>query len=96
MAQLIRTDLITYARYYDHRTSSFQKLLMKDSSLIEEVLDYFFNTEFQNCGSEYDHGLIWIKNAPIYEVNTNEEIEAFIDKYISSNSSLLPIELRSA
>ena len=69
---------------------------MKDSSLIGEVLDYFFNTEFQNRGSEHDRGLIWIKNAPVYKVNTNEEIKAFIDKYISSNSSLLPIELQSA
>jgi hypothetical protein len=28
--------------------------------------------EFQNCGSEHDHGILWIKNAPMYGVHTNE------------------------
>jgi hypothetical protein len=31
--------------------------------------------EFQNRGSEHDHELLWIKNAPMYGVNTNEKIE---------------------
>jgi hypothetical protein len=49
----------------------------------------FFITEFQNCGSEHDHGLLWIKNAPMYRVHTNEKIERFIDMYISCDVSLL-------
>ena len=32
----------------------------------------------------------------LYKINTNEEIDAFTDKYISLDSSLLPIELQSA
>jgi hypothetical protein len=53
----------------------------------------FFVIEFHNCGSEHDHGLLWIKDAPIYGINTNEEIENFVDKYISYDVSLLPIIL---
>jgi hypothetical protein len=44
--------------------------------------------EFQICGSEHDHGLLWIKDAPIMEI--------FVDKYISCNVSLLPITLPNA
>jgi hypothetical protein len=96
IAELICTDPITCARYYDHRTSEFRKLIMKDSTFFGEVQDFFFVTEFQNRGSEHDHGLIWIKNAPIYGINTNVEIEAFIDRYISSDVSLLPTKLQNA
>ncbi len=42
----------------------------------------FFITNFQNRGSERDHGFLWIKNAPMYGVHTNEEIEKFVDMYI--------------
>jgi len=56
----------------------------------------FFVIEFQNCGSEHDHGLLWIKDAPIYGINTNEEIENCVDKYISCDVSLLPITLQNA
>jgi hypothetical protein len=60
------------------------------------VCDLFFLIEFQNCGSEHDHGLLWIKDAPIYGINTNEKIKLFVDKYISCNLSLLPITLQNA
>jgi hypothetical protein len=45
--------------------------------------------EFQNCGSEHDHGALWIKNALMYGMHTNEEIERLINMCISSDVSLL-------
>jgi hypothetical protein len=53
-------------------------------------------TKFQNRGSEHDHGLLWIKNAPLYGVHTNEKIERFIDMYIFYDVSLLPNPLQNA
>jgi hypothetical protein len=50
-----------------------------------------FVIEFQNHESEHDHhGLLWIKNAPMYGVQTNEKIEQFVNMYISYDVSLLP------
>jgi len=51
---------------------------------------FFFIIEFQNCGNEHDHGLLWIKNALMYGVHTNEEIEKFVNMYICCDVSLLP------
>jgi hypothetical protein len=65
----------------------------KDPSIFGQVCDCFFVIKFQNCGSEHDHGLLWIKDATIYGINTNKEIENFVDKYISYDVSLLPITL---
>ncbi len=56
----------------------------------------FFVTKFQNRGSEHDHGLLWIKNAPMYGVHTNEKIERFVEMYISYDASLLPNPLQNA
>jgi hypothetical protein len=39
--------------------------------------------EFQNCGSEHDHGLLWTKKTPMYGVHINEKIEQFVHIYIS-------------
>jgi len=60
------------------------------------VFFIFFITEFKNCESEHDHGLLWIKNAPMYGVHTNEEIEQFIYMYISCDVSLLLNPLQNA
>jgi len=56
----------------------------------------FFVNEFQNHGNEHDHGLLWIKSAPIYGMHTNEKIEKFVDMYISSDVPLLPNSLQNA
>jgi hypothetical protein len=55
-----------------------------------------FVIEFQNKRSKHDHGLLWIKDAPIYGVDSNETIEQFVDKYVTLNISLLPSHLQDS
>jgi hypothetical protein len=78
----------------------FCKLITKDHYLFGNIYIYiyiyFLVTEFQNCGSEHDHGLLWIKNAPMYGMHINEKIEKFVDMYISYDVSLLPNPLQNA
>jgi hypothetical protein len=70
------------------------------STNIPFFLDKFtkkqFVTKFQNHCNEHEHHLLWIKDAPMYGINTNEEIEKFVDKYISCDVSLLPFTLQNA
>jgi hypothetical protein len=61
-----------------------------------DIFLIFFIIEFKNCGSKHDHGLLWIKNAPMYGVHTNEKIEQFTDIYISCDVSLLLNPLQNA
>lgn len=96
IAELIRSDPVTCALYYNNRTKAFRDLLIKESSILGEVLDFFFITEFQHRGSEHEHAVIWVKNAPQFRNNSNKEIESFVDKYISSDKSLLPVALQEA
>jgi hypothetical protein len=72
--------MVTCAKYYDHKKSCFRKLIKKYHYFCGGF--FFFIIKFQNCGSEHDHGLLWIKNAPMYGVQINEEIEWFVNIYI--------------
>ena len=45
--------------------------------------NFFYRVEFQHRGSPHIHGLLWIKNAPHYEKNTDTEIINYIDSVIS-------------
>ena len=62
---------------------------MKNEHIFGKVQYFFFTIEFQQRGNEHEHGLLWIKDAPIYGKNIDNEIISFIDRYLSTNSSLL-------
>jgi hypothetical protein len=69
---------------------------MKDNSIFEHLLDFFFVTEFQSHGNQCDHGLLWVANAPIYGLDSNNAIENFEDKYISCDNNKLAPNLHEA
>ena len=96
IAKLIRCDPVTCALYYNHRTKAFRELLLKEYSFLGEVLDFFFITEFQLRGSAHEHALIWIKNAPVFKLNSRQEIKEFVDQYITTDKTLLPQALQEA
>jgi uncharacterized protein YabN with tetrapyrrole methylase and pyrophosphatase domain len=61
--------------------------MTKDYYIFGHISNFYLVIKFQNCGSEHNHGLLWIKDAPMYGVHTNEEIEQFVDMYISCDIS---------
>jgi hypothetical protein len=70
--------------------------MTKDHYLFGHISNIYFFTEFQNCGSEHDHGFLWIKDAPMYGMHTNEEIERLVNMCIFCDVSLLPNPLQNA
>ncbi len=52
---------------------------------------FFYIIEFQSIGLAHDHGLLWSKNVPRFVISTNEEIENFVDKYLTIDQSILNI-----
>ncbi len=49
--------------------------MMKDHYIFRHISDFYFVNEFQNCGSKHEHGLLWMKDVPMYGMHTNEKIE---------------------
>jgi hypothetical protein len=70
--------------------------MTKDHYFFGHISDFYFVIEFQNCGNEHDHGFLWIKDAPMCGVHTNEEIEHFVNMCIFCDVSLLPNPLQNA
>jgi hypothetical protein len=96
MGDLVQYDLATCAHYYDHHMAIFRNFKKKNSSIFGKVNYFYFVIEFQNKGSEYDHGLLWIKDASIYGVDNNETIGQFVDKYVTLNNSLVLSHLQDS
>jgi hypothetical protein len=62
--------------------NSFRKLLKNTNVLFNEVKNYFFITKFQSISLVHDHELLWIKNAHMFGISSNKDIENFVDKYL--------------
>uniref|UniRef100_A0A0L8GT30 OTU domain-containing protein n=1 Tax=Octopus bimaculoides TaxID=37653 RepID=A0A0L8GT30_OCTBM len=45
------------------------------------LVDYIIRIEFQARGSPHAHTILWIQDAPILDVNIDEEITTFIDQH---------------
>jgi DNA replication protein DnaC len=83
-SRLIRSDPVNTARYFDHRVQVFINVFLQSKmDPLGKVCDLFYRVEFQQRGSPHIHGLLWIEDAPIYGVDTNDKIEEFVDRHIT-------------
>ncbi|XP_066283397.1 uncharacterized protein [Branchiostoma lanceolatum] len=82
---ILKSNPVTAARMFDHRVKLFFEHLIKSPSQpIGEVVDTFTRTEFQQRGSPHIHCLFWVKDAPKLNVNSEEEVCSFVDRYVCS------------
>ncbi|XP_057683515.1 uncharacterized protein LOC130910330 [Corythoichthys intestinalis] len=82
--ELLRHNPVTAARMFDFRWHCFlREVLMSPAEPIGKIKDYFYRIEFQQRGSPHVHCLFWIENAPVINKNSDEEVVAFIDKYVT-------------
>jgi hypothetical protein len=43
----------------------------------------------------HDHGLLWVQNALTFGVSKNEKIECFVNKYLTTDKTMLSIEIHN-
>lgn len=60
-----------------------------------QISDWFYQVEYQQHGSPHIHMLIWLKDAPVFGVDGDDAITAFIDNIISCQKPSNNIELRN-
>ena len=72
------------ARHFQYRLSTFFKDVLKSkANPLGEIVDYAIRIEFQSRGSPHAHCVLWVKDAPLYGVDSNSDICAFIDQYVT-------------
>ncbi|KAL9956638.1 hypothetical protein ACROYT_G038144 [Oculina patagonica] len=83
-SDLIKSDPVTCARNFEHMVQLFLRDIIKSQlKPIGEVVDFFYRVEFQQRGSPHIHSLFWVKNAPQYGENANNDIVKFVDSYVA-------------
>ncbi|XP_077967731.1 uncharacterized protein LOC144421967 [Styela clava] len=82
--QILRENCVMTARLFQNRFQSFlRNIILSSCKPLGEVVDYFFRVEFQQRGSPHIHCLLWVKDSPKYGVNSNAEVEAYIDRHVT-------------
>ena len=78
----LKRNPVTAARHFQYRLDQFWKTFITSKAKpIGEVNDYMIRIEFQARGSPHAHTILWIKDAPQYGKDSDENITQFIDKY---------------
>ncbi len=71
--------LVTAARHFQYRPSTFFKDVLKSkANPLGKIVDYAIRIEFQSRGSPHSHCVLWVKDAPLYGVDSNNDICAFM------------------
>ena len=83
-SDLIKSDPVTCARNFEHMVQLFLRDILKSTlKPIGEIVDFFYRVEFQQRGSPHIHCLFWVKEAPQYGKNSNDDIAKFVDRYVA-------------
>ena len=82
--QQVSSHPVASSRYFDHRIQQFFKyIIMGPHSPFGNVEDFVYRTEFQKRRSPHIHGLLWVKNAPVFGKSSDKEICQYIDSCMS-------------
>ena len=81
----LRQNPITGVHMFQHRVESFfSQYLLNDAHPLGHITDYVIKIEFQMRGSPHAHCLLWVKDAPKINQDTDDDVCRFIDKYITA------------
>jgi len=90
-AYYLRKNPVINVQMFDHRLQSFFTDYLKSSAHpLGEIEDFVIKIEFQARGSPHAHCLLWVKDAPVADVDDDEKICNFIDKYCTGNIPEIP------
>ena len=86
----LRQNPVTPARHFQYRLNAFFQVFLKSTAHpLGEFVDYAIRIEFQARWSPHAHTILWIKDAPKVNVDTDEDVCSFIDQYVKCNDEEL-------
>ena len=84
-SKYLQQNSVTGVWMFQHRLESFfSQFLLSGKQPLGNITDHVIKIEFQMRGSLYAHCLLWVKEAPKLDRNSDEEVCAFIDRYITA------------
>ena len=81
----LQQNPVTGVCMFQHRLQSFiSQYLLNDTHPLGHITDYVIKIEFQMRGSPHAHCLLWVKDAPKINQDSDDDVCTFIDKYITA------------
>jgi len=82
--RLISADPVTCARHFDYSIHQFFNSFLKSFlSPFGMLADFWYRIEFQQRGSPHMHCLLWLKDVPVYGVDTDEKVISYVDSIVT-------------
>ena len=79
----LKNNPVTTVRMFQSRVDAFfTEYVYSSEHPVGEVTDHVVKIEFQARGSPHAHCLIWVKDAPRIDIDTDEAVCRFIDEYV--------------
>ena len=83
-AEHFRKNPVPVDQMFENRIDSFFRyFLLSKAQPLGEISEYVQKIEFQVRGSPHAHCLLWVKDAPKVDENSDEEVCAFVDRFIN-------------
>ena len=81
--EILNSDPVIAAMVFNRYAHKIINYLLVKEKMLGDIEAYFGRVEFQHRGSPHLHICLKIKDAPILDVNTDEEVCKFIDQYVT-------------
>lgn len=81
ISELVAADPVATSRFIDNKLKAILDFITSDAEPIGKVTHYYYRREYQGRDLQHFHFQIWIENAPIIGVSSNERIIEFVSKY---------------
>ena len=83
-SDILKSNPVTLVDMFQYRVEwLFNEYLRSEYQSVGEITDYVIKMEFQKHGSPQAHCLLWVKNASHIDVDDDEIVCNFIDRYAS-------------
>ena len=75
---------VTCAKHFYYQVNQFlTNSLLSSAEPLGTISDWFYRVEYQQRGSPHIHMLIWLDDAPEFQVKSGAEVTGFIDNIIT-------------
>ena len=81
ISALVAADPISTSRFIDNKLKAFLEFITSDCKPISEITHYYYRREYQGQGLQHFHFQIWVKDAPVIDVDDDQTIAKFIAQY---------------
>lgn len=82
-SELVALDPVSASRLIDNKFKGMLAFLTSSSAPLGEIIHYFWRREYQSRGLQHFHLMLWVKDAPILQKSTAEEVAEFISRYVT-------------